>query len=222
MVRFPHLYGSLSTIIAAQFFSGLNETALSFLAALLKLSPKPASSLRPLGALVFGRVGDLVGRKYTFLVTIALMGASTFLVGVLPSYGAIGIAAPVGLVCLRIIQGLALGGEYGGAATYVAEHAPAGRRGFYTGWIQTTATGGLLLSLLVILVIRLSLGEAAFTAWGWRIPFLVSVVLLGISVWIRLQLAESPAFTRMKGRGHQVEGNRSPRPSANGAISRLP
>ena len=199
-----YLYGSLSTIIAAQFFSGLNETA-SFLAALLAFAA--GFIVRPLGALVFGRVGDLVGRKYTFLVTITLMGASTFLVGVLPSYGAIGIAAPVGLICLRIIQGLALGGEYGGAATYVAEHAPAGRRGFYTGWIQTTATGGLLLSLLVILVIRLSLGEAAFTAWGWRIPFLVSVVLLGVSVWIRLQLAESPAFTRMK-----EEGTRSKAP----------
>jgi MFS family permease len=199
-----YLYGSLSTIIAAQFFSGLTETA-SFLAALLAFAA--GFIVRPLGALVFGRVGDLVGRKYTFLVTITLMGASTFLVGVLPSYGSIGIAAPILLVALRIIQGLALGGEYGGAATYVAEHAPRGKRGLYTGWIQTTATGGLLLSLLVILVIRLWMGEAAFTAWGWRIPFLVSVVLLGISVWIRLQLAESPAFTKMK-----EEGTRSKAP----------
>ncbi|MDQ0392205.1 MFS transporter [Labrys monachus] len=195
-----YLYGSLSAIIAAQFFAGLNETA-SFLAALLAFAA--GFIVRPLGALVFGRIGDLVGRKYTFLVTITLMGASTFLVGVLPSYGSIGLAAPIGLVLLRIIQGLALGGEYGGAATYVAEHAPPNRRGFYTGWIQTTATGGLLLSLLVILVVRLGVGEAAFAAWGWRIPFLISVVLLGISIWIRLQLSESPAFVRMKDEGRR-------------------
>jgi MFS family permease len=199
-----YLYGSLSTIIAAQFFSGLNETT-SFLAALLAFAA--GFIVRPLGALVFGRIGDLVGRKYTFLVTITLMGASTFLVGVLPSYTSIGLAAPIALIALRIIQGLALGGEYGGAATYVAEHAPRGKRGLYTGWIQTTATGGLFLSLLVILAVRLSIGEAAFAAWGWRIPFLVSVVLLGISVWIRMQLAESPAFTKMK-----EEGTRSKAP----------
>ncbi|GLS19467.1 MFS transporter [Labrys miyagiensis] len=199
-----YLYGSLSAIIAAQFFSGLNETT-SFLAALLAFAA--GFIVRPLGALVFGRVGDLVGRKYTFLVTITLMGASTFLVGVLPSYASIGITAPLALIALRIIQGLALGGEYGGAATYVAEHAPHGKRGLYTGWIQTTATGGLFLSLLVILAVRLSVGEAAFAAWGWRIPFLVSVVLLGISVWIRMQLSESPSFVRMK-----EEGTRSKAP----------
>jgi MFS family permease len=199
-----YLYGSLSAIIAAQFFSGLTETA-SFLAALLAFAA--GFIVRPLGALVFGRVGDLVGRKYTFLVTIALMGASTFLVGVLPSYGSIGIAAPVALIALRIIQGLALGGEYGGAATYVAEHAPRNKRGLYTGWIQTTATGGLFLSLIVILVVRLSVGEAAFAAWGWRIPFLVSVLLLAISVWIRMQLSESPSFVKMK-----EEGTRSKAP----------
>ncbi|CAM5764508.1 MFS transporter [Labrys miyagiensis] len=193
-----YLYGSLSTIIAAQFFSGLNETT-SFLAALLAFAA--GFIVRPLGALVFGRIGDLVGRKYTFLVTITLMGASTFLVGVLPSYGSIGITAPLALIALRIIQGLALGGEYGGAATYVAEHAPHGKRGLYTGWIQTTATGGLFLSLLVILAVRLSVGEVAFAAWGWRIPFLVSVVLLGISVWIRMQLSESPSFVKMKEEG---------------------
>jgi len=199
-----YLYGSLTAFIAVQFFSPLSETA-SFLAALLAFAA--GFIVRPFGALLFGRVGDLVGRKYTFLVTITLMGASTFLVGLLPSYkwfqdnlGA-GILAPIILIALRIIQGLALGGEYGGAATYVAEHAPHGKRGLFTGWIQTTATGGLLLSLLVILVIRLSMGETTFAEWGWRLPFLISVVLLGISVWIRLQLSESPAFVRMKEEG---------------------
>ncbi|MDQ0470740.1 MFS transporter [Labrys wisconsinensis] len=193
-----YLYGSLSTIIAKQFFAGLNETA-AFLAALLAFAA--GFLVRPLGALVFGRVGDLVGRKYTFLVTITLMGLSTFLVGIIPGYLAIGVLAPTVLILLRIIQGLALGGEYGGAATYVAEHAPRGRRGYYTGWIQTTATAGLFLSLIVILGTRNLMGEAAFQDWGWRIPFLVSVLLLAISVWIRLQLAESPAFQRMKDQG---------------------
>ena len=157
--------------------------------------------VRPFGALVFGRLGDMIGRKYTFLVTILIMGMSTFIVGVLPSYASIGVAAPVILIALRMLQGLALGGEYGGAATYVAEHAPHGKRGAYTSWIQTTATLGLFLSLLVILGTRLSLGEEAFGAWGWRIPFIVSVFLLGISVWIRLSMNESPAFKKMKSEG---------------------
>jgi MFS family permease len=157
--------------------------------------------VRPFGALVFGRVGDLVGRKYTFLVTIMIMGLSTFIVGLLPSSNTIGIAAPIILIALRLLQGLALGGEYGGAATYVAEHAPQGRRGFYTSWIQTTATLGLFMSLLVILFTRTIIGEKDFADWGWRVPFLVSVALLGISVWIRLQLNESPAFQRMKEEG---------------------
>src|SRR5690606_535179 len=193
-----YLYGSLAAIIAGHFFSGVNPTA-AFIFALLAFAA--GFAVRPFGALVFGRLGDLVGRKYTFLITIVIMGLSTFLVGVLPSYESIGIAAPAILIVLRLAQGLALGGEYGGAATYVAEHAPAGRRGFYTSWIQTTATLGLFLSLLVILGVRTSMGEEAFRAWGWRIPFLISVVLLGISVWIRLQLNESPAFKRMKAEG---------------------
>ena len=156
---------------------------------------------------MFGRLGDLVGRKYTFLVTMGLMGLSTFVVGLLPSYASVGIAAPIMLVVLRLVQGLALGGEYGGAATYVAEHAPEGRRGFYTSWIQTTATLGLFAALLVVIGTRTMLGEAAFQEWGWRIPFLLSLILLGISLWIRLQLAESPAFVRMK-----EEGTRSKAP----------
>jgi MFS family permease len=195
-----YLYGSLAAIIAKQFFSALNPTG-AFLFALLAFAA--GFAVRPFGALVFGRLGDLIGRKYTFLVTIVIMGASTFLVGVLPTYATIGIAAPITLIALRLLQGLALGGEYGGAATYVAEHAPHGRRGFYTSFIQTTATLGLFLSLLVILGCRLWLGSEAFEAWGWRIPFLLSVVLLGISVWIRLQLNESPLFQQMKAEGTQ-------------------
>jgi MFS family permease len=157
--------------------------------------------VRPFGALVFGRLGDMIGRKYTFLVTILIMGGSTFIVGLLPGYASIGIAAPIILVSLRILQGLALGGEYGGAATYVAEHAPQGRRGFFTAWIQTTATLGLFLSLLVITGVRTAMDTAAFDAWGWRIPFLVSVLLLAISVWIRMSMNESPAFAKMKAEG---------------------
>jgi MFS family permease len=193
-----YLYGSLAAIIAKQFFSALDPTS-GFIFALLAFAA--GFAVRPFGALVFGRIGDMIGRKYTFLVTIVIMGLSTFLVGILPSYTTIGVAAPIILIGLRMLQGLALGGEYGGAATYVAEHAPNGKRGFYTSFIQTTATLGLFLSLLVILGCRYFLGNEAFEAWGWRIPFLVSVVLLGVSVWIRLQLAESPLFQEMKDQG---------------------
>jgi MFS family permease len=192
-----YLYGSLATIIAKQFFIGDPNT--TFIFALLAFAA--GFIVRPFGALVFGRLGDMIGRKYTFLITILLMGASTFLVGILPSYAQIGIAAPIILVSLRILQGLALGGEYGGAATYVAEHAPHGKRGLFTAFIQTTATIGLFLSLLVILGTRTLIGEEEFQAWGWRIPFLISVVLLGISVWIRLSMNESPAFAKMKAEG---------------------
>jgi predicted MFS family arabinose efflux permease len=193
-----YLYGSLSAIIAKQFFSGVNPTA-AFIFALLAFAA--GFAVRPFGALVFGRLGDLVGRKYTFLVTILIMGISTFIVGLLPGYATIGIIAPIILIALRLLQGLALGGEYGGAATYVAEHAPNGKRGRYTAWIQTTATLGLFLSLLVILGCRVSMSTEAFESWGWRIPFLISVLLLGISIWIRLMLSESPAFQRMKAEG---------------------
>jgi len=193
-----YLYGSLAAIISKQFFSGVNPTA-AFIFALMAFAA--GFAVRPFGALVFGRLGDLVGRKYTFLVTILIMGLSTFIVGILPNYETIGVTAPIILIGLRLLQGLALGGEYGGAATYVAEHAPDGKRGLFTSWIQTTATLGLFLSLLVILVTRTSVGEEAFAAWGWRIPFLVSVILLGVSVWIRMTLSESPAFQKMKAEG---------------------
>jgi MFS family permease len=193
-----YLYGSLATIIAKQFFSGLDPTS-AFIFALLAFAA--GFLVRPFGALVFGRLGDRVGRKHTFLVTIVIMGASTFVVGLLPSYATIGLAAPVLLIALRLLQGLALGGEYGGAATYVAEHAPPGKRGLHTAWIQTTATFGLFLSLMVILGTRTALGEDAFGDWGWRIPFLVSSLLLGVSVWIRLSMEESPAFRRMQAEG---------------------
>jgi MFS family permease len=193
-----YLYGSLAPVIAKQFFSGLDPTS-AFIFALLAFAA--GFLVRPFGALVFGRLGDRVGRKHTFLVTIVIMGASTFVVGLLPSYAAIGLAAPVLLIGLRLLQGLALGGEYGGAATYVAEHAPPGKRGLHTAWIQTTATFGLFLSLMVILATRTVLGESAFGDWGWRIPFLVSSVLLGVSVWIRLSMEESPAFRRMQAEG---------------------
>jgi len=192
-----YLYGSLAPIIAKQFFVG--DPTTSFIFALLAFAA--GFIVRPFGALVFGRLGDMIGRKYTFLVTILIMGASTFLVGLLPSYASIGIAAPIILVTLRLLQGLALGGEYGGAATYVAEHAPEGKRGAFTAWIQTTATLGFFLSLMVILGTRTAMGETDFAAWGWRIPFLVSVLLLGISVWIRLSMNESPAFAKMKAEG---------------------
>jgi MFS family permease len=193
-----YLYGSLAAVISKQFFSGVNETT-GFIFALLAFAA--GFAVRPFGALVFGRLGDLVGRKHTFLITIVIMGLSTALVGVLPSYAQAGVIAPVILIALRLLQGLALGGEYGGAATYVAEYAPEGRRGFYTSWIQTTATLGLFLSLLVILFTRKMIGSEQFDAWGWRLPFLVSIVLLAISVYIRLQLRESPVFLEMKASG---------------------
>src|SRR5881227_380471 len=195
-----YLYAVLAPFFAVLFFPPGNQTA-----ALLSAFAAYAAGflVRPFGALVFGRIGDLVGRKYTFLVTIIFMGAATFLVGLLPTYAAVGWLAPILMVTLRLVQGLALGGEYGGAATYVAEHAPNGKRGLYTSWIQTTATLGLFMALLVILGIRTAMGEAAFNEWGWRIPFLLSVVLLGVSIWIRLQLAESPAFQKMKDEGKQ-------------------
>ncbi|MFG1201176.1 MFS transporter [Xanthobacter aminoxidans] len=193
-----YLYGSLAAIIGAQFFSAYPPATRDIFALLAFAA---GFLVRPFGALVFGRIGDLVGRKYTFLVTILIMGLSTFIVGILPNAASIGIAAPIILIGLRLLQGLALGGEYGGAATYVAEHAPHGRRGFYTSWIQTTATLGLFLSLIVILFTRTIVGEQNFSAWGWRVPFLVSIALLGVSVWIRLQLSESPTFQKMKEEG---------------------
>ncbi len=199
-----YLYGSLAAVIAVHFFSSLAPGP-AFIMALLTFAA--GFAVRPFGAIVFGRLGDLIGRKYTFLITIVLMGVSTFLVGILPTYETIGIAAPIILVILRCLQGLALGGEYGGAATYVAEHAPQGKRGLYTSFIQTTATVGLFLSLLVILGCRLLLGNEAFAEWGWRIPFLISFVLLIISVWIRMQLNESPLVQKMK-----EEGTRSKAP----------
>jgi MFS family permease len=193
-----YLYGSLAAIIGAQFFSAFPEATRNVFALLAFAA---GFLVRPFGALFFGRLGDMVGRKYTFLMTILIMGISTFVVGLLPSYETIGWIAPVILIILRMLQGLALGGEYGGAVVYVAEHAPNNRRGFYTSWIQTTATLGLLLSLMVILAVRSWTGEAAFAAWGWRIPFLLSIFLLGISLYIRLQMEESPAFAKMKAEG---------------------
>ncbi|SDV51566.1 MFS transporter [Chitinasiproducens palmae] len=199
-----YLAGSLAAFISKSFFSGVNPTA-GFIFTLLSFAA--GFAVRPFGAIVFGRLGDLVGRKYTFLVTILIMGASTFVVGLLPGYATMGMAAPVIFIAMRLLQGLALGGEYGGAATYVAEHAPAHRRGFYTSWIQTTATLGLFMSLLVILGVRVSIGEEAFATWGWRVPFLVSILLLAVSVWIRMQLNESPAFQKMKAEG---KGSKAP------------
>ena len=199
-----YLYGSLAAFIGATFFTQYPEATRNIFALLAFAA---GFLVRPFGALVFGRIGDLVGRKYTFLVTILIMGLSTFLVGLLPGAGSWGIAAPIILIALRMLQGLALGGEYGGAATYVAEHAPDDRRGYYTSWIQTTATLGLFLSLIIILIVQGSMSKETFVAWGWRIPFLVSVFLLGISVWIRLSLAESPTFKRMKEEG---KGSKAP------------
>jgi len=193
-----YLYGLLATIISAQFFSGVNETT-GFIFALAAFAA--GFAVRPFGALVFGRIGDLVGRKNTFLVTMGLMGFATFVVGLLPSYATIGVAAPALLILMRLLQGLALGGEYGGAATYVAEHAPNNKRGLYTSFIQTTATLGLFAALLVVIGTRTLVGEEAFRDWGWRVPFLVSIILLGVSLWIRMQLEESPVFKKMKEEG---------------------
>jgi hypothetical protein len=200
-----YLYGSLAAIISKQFFAGVSNANTAFIFALLAFAA--GFAVRPFGAIVFGRIGDMVGRKVTFLLTIMIMGLSTTVVGLLPGYAKIGVAAPVLLILMRLLQGLALGGEYGGAATYVAEHAPHGKRGAYTSWIQTTATLGLFLSLLVILGCRTVLGTEQFEAWGWRIPFLVSLVLLGVSVWIRLKLNESPLFQQMKAQG---KGSKAP------------
>jgi MFS family permease len=199
-----YIYGTLAPILAAQFFSGVNPTA-AFIFTLLAFAA--GFAVRPFGALFFGRLGDLIGRKYTFLITMTLMGAGTFFIGLLPSYASAGLIAPVILICLRLFQGLALGGEYGGAAIYVAEHAPKNKRGYYTSWIQTTATVGLFMALLIVLGIRTGQGEPNFASWGWRIPFLLSAVLLAVSIWIRLKLNESPVFLRMK-----EEGKGSKRP----------
>lgn len=194
-----YLYGLLATTISAQFFAGVNDTT-AFIFALAAFAA--GFAVRPFGALVFGRIGDLVGRKNTFLVTMGIMGGSTFAVGLLPNFATAGVLAPILLVTLRVLQGLALGGQYGGAATYVAEHAPDHKRGLYTSWIQTTATLGLFASLLVVIGTRSALGEAAFASWGWRVPFLASVLLLGVSLWVRLQLNESPVYARMKASGN--------------------
>jgi MFS family permease len=193
-----YIYGTLAAILAAKFFSGVAPGA-AFIFTLLAFAA--GFAVRPFGALVFGRLGDIVGRKYTFLVTMTLMGIGTFFIGLLPTYGQWGILAPVVLILLRLLQGLALGGEYGGAATYVAEHAPPGKRGLYTSWIQTTATLGLFMAIVIILGLRTYMGEEAFTDWGWRIPFLLSAVLLVVSIWIRLSLNESPMFQQMKAEG---------------------
>jgi MFS family permease len=193
-----YLYGALAAILSKQFFSSLDPSA-AFLAALLAFGA--GFVVRPFGAIFFGRLGDMIGRKYTFLLTILIMGLSTFMVGILPSYASIGAAAPVMLIYLRLLQGFAMGGEYGGAATYVAEHAPHGKRGAYTSWIQTTATLGLLLSLVVVMGTRHLVGEAEFAEWGWRVPFILSILLLAVSVYIRLNLNESPVFLKMKADG---------------------
>src|SRR5271170_7438024 len=193
-----YLYGLLASVISSQFFSGVNEVT-GFIFALAAFAA--GFAVRPFGALVFGRLGDLVGRKHTFLITMSIMGVATFAVGLLPNYATIGVAAPVMLLLLRLLQGLALGGEYGGAATYVAEFAPPGKRGLFTSWIQTTATLGLFAALLVVIGTRTLIGEDAFKAWGWRIPFMVSIVLLAVSLWIRMQLSESPVFLKMKSLG---------------------
>jgi MFS family permease len=199
-----YIYGTLGAFLAKYFFSNVPPNV-GFIFALLAFAA--GFAVRPFGALIFGRLGDLVGRKYTFLITMTLMGVGTFFIGLLPGYATWGIAAPVVLIGLRLVQGLALGGEYGGAAIYVAEHAPANKRGYYTSWIQTTATLGLFMALLLILGIRSWMGEESFGDWGWRIPFLLSGILLGVSIWIRLSLSESPIFAKMK-----AEGTTSKRP----------
>jgi MFS family permease len=190
-----YIFGSLATILATQFYPAGNPAA-NFLKTLATFAV--GFAVRPLGALVFGRIGDMIGRKFAFLMTLLIMGGSTAAIGLLPTYASIGLAAPVILVILRLLQGLALGGEYGGAAVYVAEHSPDEKRGFYTSFIQTTATLGLFISLVVILVVRRAVGEEAFKVWGWRIPFLLSIVLVAMSYYIRVRLRESPLFTRLK------------------------
>src|SRR5438552_7746261 len=199
-----YIYGTLGAFLAKYFFSNVPANV-GFIFALLAFAA--GFAVRPFGALIFGRLGDMIGRKYTFLITMTLMGIGTFFIGVIPGYATWGIAAPVVLIALRLVQGLALGGEYGGAATYVAEHAPKNKRGYYTSWIQTTATLGLFLALLLILGVRNAQGEDTFGDWGWRVPFLLSFILLGVSLWIRIQLNESPVFLRMK-----EEGRTSKRP----------
>ena len=195
-----YIYGTLGVFLAKYFFSNVPANV-GFIFALLAFAA--GFAVRPFGALIFGRFGDMIGRKYTFLVTMSLMGIGTFFIGVLPGYASWGIMAPVVLIALRLVQGLALGGEYGGAAIYVAEHAPSNKRGYYTSWIQTTATLGLFLALLLILGIRTAMGEAAFADWGWRIPFLLSAILLAVSLWIRLKLNKSPLFAKMVEEGKQ-------------------
>ncbi len=193
-----YIYGTLGAFLAKYFFSNV-PPAVGFIFALLAFAA--GFAVRPFGALIFGRLGDMIGRKYTFLITMTLMGLGTFFIGLLPGFATWGLAAPIVLIALRLVQGLALGGEYGGAATYVAEHAPQGKRGYYTSWIQTTATLGLFLALLLILGVQRAMGDATFGEWGWRIPFLASGVLLAVSIWIRLSLSESPVFQRMKDEG---------------------
>lgn len=193
-----YIFGSLATILSVKFFPQDNPT-IAFLNTLLTFAA--GFIVRPFGALVFGRLGDIVGRKYTFLVTLILMGGSTFLIGLIPSYETIGYAAPLLVLVMRLVQGLALGGEYGGAATYVAEHSPSDKRGFYTSWIQTTATLGLFVSLVVILLTRTTMGEESFRDWGWRVPFLLSSILVGVSIFIRLKMHESPVFAKLKKEG---------------------
>ena len=216
-----YIYGTLAPILAAQFFSGVNPTA-AFIFTLLAFAA--GFAVRPFGALFFGRLGDIVGRKYTFIITMTLMGVGTFFIGLLPSYASVGIIAPIILIGLRLAQGLALGGEYGGAAIYVCEHAPRNKRGFYTSWIQTTATLGLFMALLLVLGVRTSVGEAAFVGkpevfWAaWRIPFLLSAVLLAVSIWIRLRLNESPVFQKMKAEG---KGSKRPLSEAFGTWANL-
>ncbi|HZR87728.1 MAG TPA: MFS transporter [Bradyrhizobium sp.] len=199
-----YIYGTLGPFLAKYFFSSVPANV-AFIFTLLAFAA--GFAVRPFGALIFGRLGDMIGRKYTFLITMSLMGVGTFFIGLLPGYASWGLAAPIVLIALRLVQGLALGGEYGGAATYVAEHAPRDKRGYYTSWIQTTATLGLFMALLLILGIRTAMGEDSFGGWGWRIPFLASGILLAVSVWIRLSLNESPIFQRMK-----EEGKTSKRP----------
>ncbi len=199
-----YIYGTLGPFLAKYFFSSV-PPAVAFIFTLLAFAA--GFAVRPFGALIFGRLGDMIGRKYTFLITMSLMGVGTFFIGLLPGYASWGLAAPIVLIALRLVQGLALGGEYGGAATYVAEHAPRDKRGYYTSWIQTTATLGLFMALLLILGIRTAMGEDSFGSWGWRIPFIASGILLAVSVWIRLSLNESPVFQRMK-----EEGKTSKRP----------